>query len=147
MSFFRDRSPVTPKITRAQGSGMRGSLRSCAVRSGLPTWSILPVLGVVQVKYAGARPMVERTPVGESDAGAGLKGLLHALEQFLPADLELVDALVLEDLDHVVEVDPDRLEVGHHLVRLRVRAGDGVAADLAVVGEGVDHRFRHGVDR
>src|SRR5215475_6656564 len=35
MSFFLARSPVTPKMTRAQGSGMRGSRRSCGSRSGL----------------------------------------------------------------------------------------------------------------
>src|SRR2546421_3408448 len=41
MSFLRARSPVTPKITRAQGSGIRGSRRSCGSRSGLPTLDLL----------------------------------------------------------------------------------------------------------
>src|SRR3954470_4691689 len=61
MSFFRDRSPVTPKITRAQGSGIRGSLRSCAVRSGLPTGSILPVLCVVHLPYCARQGPDART--------------------------------------------------------------------------------------
>src|SRR5262249_33640103 len=35
ISFLRARSPVTPKITRAHGSGIRGSRRSWGSRSGL----------------------------------------------------------------------------------------------------------------
>src|SRR6266536_2230580 len=41
MSFLRARSPVTPKITSAQGSGIRGRRRSCGSRSGLPTLDLL----------------------------------------------------------------------------------------------------------
>ena len=41
---------------------------------------------------------------------------------------------------------PTALQVGEHLRRLRVGAGDGVAADHAVVGDRVDGLLRRGVD-
>src|SRR5947209_1903276 len=41
MSFLRARSPVTPKITSAHGSGILGSRRSCGSRSGLTTLDLL----------------------------------------------------------------------------------------------------------
>src|SRR5688572_17008650 len=97
MSFFRDRSPVTPKITRAQGSGIRGSRRSCAVRSGLPTFPSCQFWrahsGLSSGQAAGGRWRLR-----------GLEGLGDVLEQLFPALLELLHALVLEDLEHVGDV-------------------------------------------
>src|SRR5689334_16697149 len=115
MSFFRDRSPVTPKITRAHGSGIRGSRRSCAVRSGLPTSTILPVFpGRAGLRERG-RP-VKRRPLTSLRGVArvvrtlrrGVQRLLDVLEQLGPAGLELLHALVLEDLEDVGQVDAGR---------------------------------------
>ena len=47
--------------------------------------------------------------------------------QFVPRGDELLDALVLEHLGDVGEVDADRGELVEHAVRVRVGAGDRVA--------------------
>src|SRR4051794_28540717 len=129
MSFFRERSPVTPKITRAHGSGIRGSRRSCAVRSGLPTCPSCQFFGVVQVskQVPGEMPAAGGTPRQAAPSSGGvaravrarrgrLQRLVDALQQLVPTGLELLDALVLEHLDDVVEVDTDRGQVGHGLL-------------------------------
>src|SRR5947208_6605916 len=93
MSFLRARSPVTPKITRAQDSGMRGSRRSCGSRSRLPTLDLLGqgpgrgqepgdarrAVGQMQVQK-GAATLGQRLPVAgrlrrlEGTEGVGLSG-------------------------------------------------------------------------
>src|SRR3954470_2044325 len=116
MSFFRDRSPVTPKITRAQGSGIRGSLRSCAVRSGLPTGSscqfsvscrcLTPCsAGVPRLAGPGRSVPYKSGSVARAVRAVRrrVQRLGDAVDQLEPAGLELLDALVLEDLHDVVE--------------------------------------------
>src|SRR2546423_9174329 len=92
MSFLRARSPVTPKITRAQGSGIRGRRRSCGSRSGLPTSDLLGegpggveqpgqagrAIGQVQVKQR-ASALGQRLPVARR-----LGGLQGAETERLP---------------------------------------------------------------
>ena len=68
------------------------------------------------------------------------------VEQLGPRLLELLDALVLEHAEHVVEVDADLGEAVEHLLRLRGGAGDRVAVELAVVGDGLQGLLRHRVD-
>src|SRR5437762_12465379 len=82
MSFLRARSPVTPKITRAHGSGIRGRRRSCGSRSGLPTSDLLRegpggieqpgetggAVGQVQVEQ-GAPALGQRLPVARRLGG------------------------------------------------------------------------------
>src|SRR3954453_21736740 len=46
MSFLRDRSPVTPKITRPQGPAIRGRRLSRSSRSGLPLAACHEFVGV-----------------------------------------------------------------------------------------------------
>src|SRR5918998_682401 len=105
MSFFRDRSPVTPKNTRAQGSGIRGSRRSCAVRSGLPTCAILPVFsgraglptteatagipgGGLRLPCVGARSALGGVARAGRSVGGRVERLLHVAQQLGPARLE-----------------------------------------------------------
>src|SRR3712207_4456047 len=136
MSFLRDRSPVTPKITRPQGPAMRGRRLSRGSRSGFthPSGDRLLVL----------RPAVTSgRPLGP----ALVQLALHRVAELGPRLLELVDALVLEDQEHVAQVDPHPLQPVEHLLRLGGGAGDPVAVDLAVVGERQQGLLRHRVDR
>src|SRR3954447_11917736 len=129
ISFLRDKSPVTPKMTRPDGPAMRGSRRSAGSRSG---FAPAPERGATVSALRGSQAFKLR---------------LGRLEQIVPGRLELLDALVLQQLDHVVVTDPellDRVEVGTGLL---VCAGDGVAGDLAVVLGGKEGGFRHGVHR
>ena len=79
--------------------------------------------------------------------GEALELRLGGLQQVVPGRLELLDALVLQQLHDLVvgDAEPlDGVEVGAGLL---VGAGDRVAGDLAVVGGGVQGGLRHGVDR
>src|SRR5690606_1744694 len=122
MSFLRDRSPVTPKMTRPDGPAMRGSRRSAGSRSGLLLDNVSALRG-----------------------GEARQLRLGRLQQVVPGRLELLDALVLQELDDLVVGDAQllhRVEVG---ARLLVGAGDGVAGDLAVVlGRSEERRVGNG---
>src|SRR5690242_8653647 len=163
MSFLRDRSPVTPKITKPQGPAMRGSRLSRGSRSGLvhvSSWRLLAAAVIASSphsrRYGYILATTPRTakPGAPTGRPAGRSELLHSVqlaldrvEQLLPGDLELVDALVLQDLEHVGEVDADPLQRVEDLLRLGGRAGDLVAFDLAVLAERVEGLLRHGVHR
>ena len=78
-------------------------------------------------------------------------GLLHLARTVstssLPGLLELVDALLLEHREHVVVVDADGGRAGRRPACGVVgAAGDLVAVDLAVVGEGLQGLLGHRVD-
>jgi hypothetical protein len=54
---------------------------------------------------------------GSADFGSGGAKLLRGgLQELVPGDLELVDALVLEDDEHVGQVDPDGSELVEDLL-------------------------------
>src|SRR3954451_24665030 len=130
ISFLRDRSPVTPKMTRPDGPAIRGSRRSAGSRSGFA-------------------PEPEE-PEGDNSAlrgGEALEFRLGRLEQVVPGRLELVDALDFQELNHVVVRDPELLERVQLGAGLLVGTGDGVAADLAVVLGGLQRGLGHGVHR
>src|SRR5690242_1655718 len=123
ISFLRDRSPVTPKMTRPEGPAMRGSRRSAGSRSGFA-------------------PEKETDDKSALRRGEALEFRLGRLQQVVPGRLELLHALVLQHLHDVVVRDAElaqRVEVGAGLL---VRAGDGVAADLAVVVGGLQRGLR-----
>src|SRR4051794_20355434 len=122
ISFLRDRSPVTPKMTRPDGPAIRGSRRSAGSRSGL----LLDKISALR-------------------RGEALELRLGRLEQVVPGGLELLDALVLKELDHVVVGDPELLDGVEFGTGLLVRTGDRVAGDLAVVLGGPQGGLRHGV--
>ena len=71
----------------------------------------------------------------------GLDGVL----QLVPGGDELLDALVLEHLGDVGEVDADGGELVEHAVRVGVGAGDGVAGDVAVVERRLERLLGHRV--
>lgn len=94
MSLRLARSPVTPKITRAQGPAMCGSRLSVLSRRGF----------------------TQSDAAAESLTGSALLGCCAELlggcvEQLVPGHLELVDALSLEDLEHVRKIDADCSEL------------------------------------
>src|SRR3954467_11268044 len=124
MSFFRDKSPVTPKMTRPDGPAIRGSRRSAGSRSGL-----------LLDKGSALR------------WGEALKLRLGRLEQVVPGRLELLDALVLQELYNLVVRDPELLDGVEFRTGLLVRTGDRVAADLTLLLGGEQGRLRHGVHR
>src|SRR5689334_19676903 len=124
ISFLRDKSPVTPKMTRPDGPAIRGSRRSAGSRSGL----LLDKISALR-------------------RGEARQFRLGRLEQVVPGGRELLDALVLQQLDHVVVRDPELLDGVEFGAGLRVRAGDGVAGDLPVVVGGLQRGLRHGVHR
>src|SRR4051794_35813000 len=106
---------------------------------------------------AASRPATEpptrslTTPVGGSDgcgliSAGGVELALHRLLQLRPGLLELVDALVLQRQEDVGEVDALGGQRVEDLLGLRGVAGDPVALDLAVVGEGHQGLLRHRVD-
>ena len=64
----------------------------------------------------------------------------------MPRGDELLDALVLEHLGDVGEVDADGGELVEHAVRVGVGAGDGVAGDLTVVERRLERLLGHRVD-
>src|SRR4029077_15468349 len=72
---------------------------------------------------------------------------LGGFEQFTPRLLELVHALDLEHLEDVGHVDTGGLELVEDGLRLVRRTTDGVALDVAVIGDGVHRLLRHGVHR
>ena len=86
------------------------------------------------------RPAVGDVGAGEVEVG------LRLVEQLAPGGLELLDALALEQRGHVGVGDAEALEGVEHAAGLVVGAGDRVAGDLAVVGDGVEGLLRHGVD-
>src|SRR3954451_6609437 len=96
MSFLRARSPVTPKTTKAHGSGTRGSRRSRGSRSGLSAPGAPSTVSVI-VRL--------RTPGVCRSRGLFLELRLDGLDQLGPGLLELVDPLVFEPLHHVVVGD------------------------------------------
>src|SRR4051794_28985083 len=120
-SFFRARSPVIPKTTRAQGSGTRGSRRSRGSRSGLViiagrracewAWSVLEV-GRRPRRPARRRMVQCRIISASRGSGLRLELLADRLGQVVPGVHELLDRLLLEDAEHVVEVHAG---VGHGL--------------------------------
>src|SRR5215470_11093139 len=123
ISFLRARSPVTPKITTAHGSGIRGRRRSCGSRSGFllsrsnSSWMTgLPVMAY-RSPIAGYPPG-HRAARGRAPRPEGLPDRSHrtarrldlrrdARVEFLPARLELVHALALERVHHVLVVDAE----------------------------------------
>src|SRR3954449_3060418 len=146
-SFLRARSPVMPKTTRAQGSGTRGSRRSRGSRSGLviknvrPSWAqgkVAPLQGpTTSVRVVGGRGVLRLLLLL-------LELALDRVGELVPGVDELLHALVLENLEDVLQVDPgvgDRLQhAGRVLVGLLHR-GPG----LAVVGVGLHRLLRHRV--
>ena len=146
MSFFRARSPVTPKITSPQGPAIRGRRLSRGSRSGLtrPTPS-----GRHRRSRWRSRASESLTRALQDCPSGRLwsSWLCTVLAELGPGLLELVDALVLEHQEHVAQVDPDPLQPVEHLLRLGGGAGDPVAVDLAVVGERHHGLLRHRVDR
>src|SRR6266568_4845840 len=113
ISFLRARSPVTPKITRAQGSGMRGSRRSCGSRSGLATLDLLGQGPGGGEEPGGARrsvgqmQMQERPPaLGERlPVAGGLRRLQLTERERLPGYRQ-VDADRAGDLEERAELWP-----------------------------------------
>src|SRR5689334_17593195 len=123
-NFLRARSPVIPKTTRAQGSGTRGSRRSRGSRSGLVIMSVL--------ESRGRRPARRRA--GRRGTCAELGLLLQLVPdrvgELVPGVDELLHALVLEDLEDVVEVDAgvrDGLQHGGRVVVGLLHRGAGLA--------------------
>ena len=89
---------------------------------------------------------------GQVDLEAHRASLRRALErgrdgvlQLVPGGDELLDALVLEHLGDVGEVDAGRGEAVEDLVRVGVGAGDGVAGDHAVVEGRLERLLGHRV--
>ena len=66
-------------------------------------------------------------------------------QEFVPGLFEFLHAFGFQNLEHVVQIDPEGLEGGEHLGGPRVGAVDGVAADHSVVADGVNGLFRGGV--
>src|SRR6478735_6826693 len=95
ISFLRARSPVTPKITTAQGPAMRGMRLSRLSRNGLRQAVVSALAGLI---------VVLGSPRRRSSRG-GVELALCCVEQFLPRLLELVHTLVLEHLEHIDQVD------------------------------------------
>src|SRR4051794_1361784 len=115
-SFLRARSPVIPKTTRAQGSGTRGSRRARGSRSGL----------VMIVRPRGQVGAPSGPTAGRRGGGGAVRLLLQLgldrLGQLVPRVDELPHALVLENLEDVVEV--------HAGVRDGLHRGRGVVVGL-----------------
>src|SRR3954470_7583994 len=99
MSFLRARSPVTPKTTKAHGSGTRGSRRSRGSRSGLSAPGAPSTVSVI-VRL--------RTPAGSRCSASRLLLELGVdrLDQLGPGLLELFDSLALKQVDDLVVRDP-----------------------------------------
>src|SRR5215472_12000683 len=133
-SFLRARSPVTPNRTRTLGSAIFGILRSLGSRSGLFICpGRLPARSAAGRELSTTRARVELTP--------------DRLDQACPRIGELLNALALEYLDHVVVADAELLELGEDLPGLVVVAGNGIPGRDAVIGRGVQRRLWHGVHR
>src|SRR5215468_2946147 len=163
ISFLRARSPVTPKITTAHGSGIRGRRRSCGSRSGFllcrsnSSWMTgLPIIAY-RSSIAGYPPARRSAWRGPTHRWEDLPDRSHrtacrldlrrdAVVEFLPARLELVHTLALECVHHVVVVDAEGGQVVEYLLGLGVRGRDRVRPHLTVVGERVNGRLRHRVD-
>src|SRR6185437_13098939 len=150
ISFLLARSPVTPNITMTQGPATRGIRRSRGSRSGL-TGS---VSAAITPGFAGAGPGIPAfgsSMMGTSCSSCVLRLeaelVLDALEHLVPRHRELRDALVLEDLDHVVVADAERLQGGEQRPRLLVGAVDRVAPQDAVVGGGAHRRLGRSEER
>src|SRR5690242_18801618 len=107
ISFLRDRSPVTPKMTRPDGPAMRGSRRSAGSRSGFA-------------------PEPETGDKSALRRGEALELRLGGLQQVVPGRLELLHALVLQHLHDVVVRDAEPLQRVEVRTRLLVGAGYGV---------------------
>src|SRR5580692_12453404 len=106
-SFLVARSPVTPKSTSAQGPATLGIRRSRGSRRGFD---------VIRFLRRSASSLLRRGHLG-----------LDRVEQLVPGCLELLHALVLQHLYHVVVGDAERLELPEHLPGLLVRPVDRVA--------------------
>src|SRR5215469_3464918 len=148
ISFFLARSPVTPNITSTHGPATRGILRSRGSRSGL-TGAAGSAAFPIPPGFAGAVPAASAS--GTVMSGTSSCRLLGAqfgsdrLEQLVPGHGELGHALFLEDPHHVVIADAELLQLREDLTGLLVGAVDGVAAQHAVVGGGVQGRLGHRV--
>ena len=125
---------MTPKSTRPQGPAIRGSRRSAGSRSGLRSGRT----------RAGDHCWASAS---ESARRCARQLVRHGGQELLPALLELLDALALEHLDHVGVADAERRQLVEPRRCLGVGAADGVAADLAVVGDRLEGLLRHRVDR
>src|SRR3954470_15938939 len=138
ISFFRDRSPVTPKTTRAHGSGMRGRRRSRGSRRrlvGAESRSLMSRSFYVRSLAARRRAALGRAAaaVAADRLALVLELLGDGVDELVPGVFELLDALVLEHQHDVVVVDPDFLDPVQHALGVAVMAADGVRLDLAVV--------------
>src|SRR5882724_7085285 len=111
-SFLLARSPVTPNSTSTHGPATRGIRRSRGSRSGL---GIIRVLRSSAAWWPGGRSLA---------AHCGHLGL-DRVQQLVPGHGELVHALVLERLGHVVEVDARRGQLAEVLAGRVVGAVDG----------------------
>ena len=98
---------------------MRGIRLSAGSRSGLRAEAC-----------GGVVPLIAGLP-------SGVELPAHGVDQLLPGFLELVHALVLQQPEDVGQVDPDGGKLVEHDLRGLGGAGDGVAGDLAVVGDGM----------
>src|ERR1700710_2815516 len=106
MSFLRARSPVIPKITRADGPAMRFRRRSAGTRSGLlpgPSRGAFMAHASIGLRR-GTRPArgADRVPGMRS---GGLERLGDGVRELVPRRDELVDGLALEQVGDLVEVD------------------------------------------
>src|SRR4051794_15344822 len=140
ISFLRARSPVTPKTTSAQGSGMRGSRRSRGSRSRLVgALSRSLMTSSLASRWCPSASLAARRWSGSGRAGATagldvgpllLELRRNSLQQLVPGILELLDGLLLEDEHHVLVVDPDGGGVVEDLLGLGVVTADRVGLDL-----------------
>ena len=64
--------------------------------------------------------------------------------EFGPAFLELIQAVLFQLLGDVAEIDADGRQLAEQLASRVVAAGDGVAGNLAVIGERGQRRAWHG---
>src|SRR5215469_14611274 len=91
MSFFRDRSPVTPKSMRTDGPATRGMRRSRGSRSGLTIISVPPLAvrraggalaSAAQGRAAGAQ---DSGAAGQDSPGCSVRGGAGRVEQLAQA--------------------------------------------------------------
>src|SRR3954469_18373222 len=145
MSFLRARSPVTPKMTSPHGPAMRGRRRSRGSRSGLLSAETFDGLtGRSRSRRTVLRLCSLRGLPARRRLLAEASG--HGRQELLPALLELRDALVLELRGDPVDRDAEPLDAVEQRGRGRLRAGDGVAPDDAVVRDRVQRGLGHRVD-
>src|SRR5919197_87685 len=136
-AFLSDKAPGTPSVTSRSSTASASSMTPQVVTETPPAVT-------TDVMRAAPRRRPRRP---WSRSCFVLQFPLDGAEQLVPGRLELLDALVLEHLDHVVVVDPRRRERGHVRAGVVIVGPDRVAVRSAMVGLGVQRRLRHGVDR